>query len=116
MLSSFKTKCKNVKTQLLQLVHFYFLSGRTLFYDSYGVVSDVMQNHLSEILYKITKNSSTTLHDYEEDKLDLQDQVSAVNKNKHVVFSQYKGNSFSCFVPQTIILLDYYLVLLNNFS
>lgn len=90
MLSSFKTKCKNVKTQLLQLVHFYFLSGRTLFYDSYGVVSDVMQNHLSEILYKITKNSSTTLHDYEEDKLDLQDQVSAVNKNKHVVFSQYK--------------------------
>ena len=80
--------------------------GRTSFYDSYGVVSDVIQNHLSEILYKITKDSSSDLQGYEEDKLKLQDQVSAVNKNKNVVFGQYKGTMFFIkFESNNIILI-----------
>ena len=83
-----------------------FFLGRTSFYDSYGVVSDVIQNHLSEILYKITKDSSSDLQGYEEDKLKLQDQVSAVNKNKNVVFGQYKGTMFFIkFESNNIILI-----------
>ena len=30
------------------------LTGRIKFYDKYGVISDVMENHLSQILYLIT--------------------------------------------------------------
>ena len=70
-------------------------TGRTSFYDKYGVVNDVIQNHLSEVLYKITKE----LHNdddadgstYDEEKVMLQKKVAAIDNRNDVVYGQYKG-------------------------
>ncbi|CAK8690628.1 unnamed protein product [Clavelina lepadiformis] len=72
------------------------VKGRTKFYDKYGVLSDVMQNHLSEILYLLTmdmpvydKNLSLS-EQLKENKIKLLQQIQTL-KNEEVIVGQYKS-------------------------
>ena len=68
-------------------------SGRTSFYDKYGVIADVMNNHLSEILYLLTMDLPINIENTTEvdlNKLKLVKQIQTV-KNQDVVVGQYQS-------------------------
>ncbi|XP_054757055.2 GDH/6PGL endoplasmic bifunctional protein-like [Lytechinus pictus] len=67
--------------------------GRIYFYDKYGVMRDVMQNHLTEIMALVAMEIPTNLssiHDYQREKLALLSQVDHVTTNQAVI-GQYES-------------------------
>lgn len=72
--------------------YFFFLtSGRIDFYDQYGVVRDVMQNHLTELLALITMDLPVDITDQkslEQKRLELLESVEKV-ESKNVLLGQY---------------------------
>ncbi|CAE1231326.1 H6PD [Acanthosepion pharaonis] len=70
------------------------VKGRTKFYNQVGVVRDMLQNHLTELLTLITMELPSHLDaaNYEEiqrKKIDLLEQVKPVD-SKNILFAQYK--------------------------
>lgn len=71
----------------------YFLPGRIPFYDQYGVIRDVIQNHLTEVMALLTMRLPTNVTDSEEllqNKLRLFSSVLPLGKNQAVV-GQYQA-------------------------
>jgi hypothetical protein len=66
-------------------------SGRTKFYNSYGAVRDILQNHLTEVLTLAAMEvpSSTTPEAILDSKLQFLQQVQGVNRS-HVLLGQYE--------------------------
>lgn len=66
--------------------------GRTAFYDQYGVIRDVMQNHLTEMLALVAMELPANVHDviqFEANKLKVLEQLRPVS-NDSIVAGQYK--------------------------
>ena len=68
-----------------------WFSGRLEFYDSYGVIRDVMQNHLTEIMALVAMETPRNISDQQEalsNKLQFLQQVQPINA-KRAVIGQY---------------------------
>lgn len=64
-------------------------SGRIEFYDKYGVIRDVMQNHMTELLALVAMELPNNHHsDFDSNKNKLLSQVKEV-KEEHVLTGQY---------------------------
>ena len=71
-----------------------FFAGRTNFYDKYGVIADVMQNHLSEILYLLTMElpmNLTMSNETMKNKFNIVRQIKTLTE-KDIVMGQYQGD------------------------
>ena len=66
--------CLFMSSSMLSVFH--FTAGRISFYDQYGVIRDVIQNHLTEVMTLLTMSVPKNLTDCKE-----------INRNKLKVFS-----------------------------
>ncbi|XP_033105249.1 GDH/6PGL endoplasmic bifunctional protein-like isoform X2 [Anneissia japonica] len=69
------------------------VKGRFSFYNKYGVVRDVMQNHLTEILALVAMEIPENITSAEEHclkKLNLMNRIQPISKH-HAVIGQYEG-------------------------
>ncbi|KAG7493972.1 GDH/6PGL endoplasmic bifunctional protein [Solea senegalensis] len=69
------------------------VQGRMSFYDQYGVIRDVIQNHLTEVMMLLTMRLPSNLSSSEEvvqNKLRILDSLLPLGKNQ-VVIGQYQG-------------------------
>ncbi|XP_795087.4 GDH/6PGL endoplasmic bifunctional protein isoform X1 [Strongylocentrotus purpuratus] len=67
--------------------------GRIYFYDKYGVMRDVMQNHLTEIMALVAMeipSNLSSIHDYQREKLALLSQVDHVTAEQAAI-GQYES-------------------------
>lgn len=67
------------------------VQGRIDFYDQYGIIRDVMQNHLTELLALVAMelpDEITNTHQVDNSRLQLMSQVQPVNR-KSVLIGQY---------------------------
>lgn len=80
-----------------QCVSFFFFAlaftGRIQFYDQYGVIRDMLQNHLTEIMTLLMMNIPANLSNSEEvlqNKLKVFSSLEYIDRNS-VVIGQYQG-------------------------
>ncbi len=68
------------------------MQGRGQYFDQYGIIRDVMQNHLTQLLSLITMESPVSLdpNDIAAEKVKLLRTVPPIQL-KDVVVGQYKG-------------------------
>ena len=78
----------------------YLCLGRAKYYNKYGVIADVMQNHLSEILYLLAMDLPSNLTSTDEINQNKHRIIEAITNvlSRNVVIGQYAGvkQSFFC--------------------